>query len=49
METLKNKIYALVLLATGYLSTRIEGDYTFCIFTMIIGAGLFFSKKKVID
>ena len=49
MKTLKNKIMATVLILLGYLSTKIEGDGTFFIFTLVIGIPLFFEKKNWID
>lgn len=49
MKTLKNKIMATSLILLGYLSTKIEGDGTFFIFTLLIGVPLFFEKTNWID
>lgn len=49
MKTLKNKIIATALILLGYLLTKIEGDGTFFIFTLLIGISLFFEKKNWID
>ncbi len=49
MKTLKNKIMATALILLGYLSTKIEGDGAFFIFTLLIGVPLFFEKKNWID
>ena len=49
MKTLKNKIIATALILLGYLSTKIEGDGTFFIFTLLIGIPLFFEKTNCFD
>lgn len=48
-ETLKNKIFGLLFIILGVLSTLIDGDATFLVFALIIGIGLFFEKENVID
>lgn len=45
-ETIKNKIYALVLIGIGALSILPENDATAFIFFCIIGVPLFFAKKN---
>lgn len=49
MKTLKNKIMAVCLMLLGWLSSKIDGDGTFFIFTLIIGIPLLFAKKNWID
>ena len=45
-ETIKNKIYALVLIGTGALSILPENDATAFIFFCLIGVPLFFAKEN---
>lgn len=45
-ETIKNKIYALVLIGIGALSILPENDATACIFFCLIGVPLFFAKEN---
>ena len=45
-ETIKNKIYALVLIGIGVLSIFPENDATACMFFCIIGVPLFFAKEN---
>lgn len=48
-ELLKNKLYAVVLILLGIFTTwLLEGDITFLILTVLIGAVLFISKKPLI-
>lgn len=48
-ELLKNKLYAVVLILLGMLTTwLLEGDITFLILAVLIGAVLFISKKPLI-
>lgn len=49
MKTLKNKIMAVYLMLLGWLSSKIDGDVTFFIFTLTIGTPLFFAKENWID
>lgn len=49
MKTLKNKIMTTALVLVGYLSTKIVGDDTFFILTLVIGVPLFFEKTNWID
>lgn len=45
-ELLKNKLYAVVLILLGIFTTwLLEGDITFLILAVLIGAVLFISKK----
>ncbi len=43
---IKNKMYAVALLATGVLSTMVSSDATFLVFMIVIAVPLFFSKKQ---
>lgn len=45
-ETLKNKICSLAIILLGLLSTRIDGDCTLFIFTIMLGVPLFLAKKN---
>lgn len=45
-ETIKNKIYALVLIGTGFFSIFLENDSTVFIFFCLIGVPLFFAKEN---
>ena len=48
-ELLKNKLYAVVLILLGIFTTwLLEGDITFLILAVLIGAVLFISKKPLI-
>lgn len=48
-ELLKNKLYAVVLILLGIFTTwLLEGDITFLILTVLIGAVLFISKEPLI-
>ncbi len=49
MKTLKNKIMAVFLMLLGWLSSKIDGDGTFFLFTLMIGIPLFFEKENWID
>lgn len=45
-ELLKNKIYAVLLILFGILTTfLLEGDATFLLLTVLMGAVVFVSKK----
>ena len=44
-ETIKNKIYALVLIGIGVLSIFPENDATACMFFCIIGVPIMYTKK----
>ena len=46
METLKNKVYAAILLALGALSVTIDGDATGLVFLSFIAIPLFFAKRN---
>lgn len=46
MKTLKNKLYATVLIILGWLSTLIDGDATAFVFLLMIGVPLFFAKEN---
>ena len=46
---LKNKLYAVVVILLGIFTTLLlEGDITFLILAVLIGAVLFISKKPLI-
>lgn len=49
MKTLKNKIMSVALILLGFLSSRIDGDGTVFIFTLMLGIPLFFEKENWID
>lgn len=46
MKTLKNKLYAVVLLICGYLSALIVKDATALVFLALIAVPLFFAKEN---
>ena len=46
MKTLKNKLYAVVLLICGYLPVLIDKDATALVFFAFIAIPLFFAKEK---
>ena len=48
-ETIMNKIVSLILIMIGVLSTFIDNDATFLVFTLIIGIPLFFEKDNCIS
>jgi hypothetical protein len=48
-RTWKNKVAALAIAFTGYLSTFIDGDATGFVFLMLIAVPLFFARKNYID
>lgn len=46
-ELLKNKIYAIILILFGvFMTFLLEGDATFFLLTVLIGAVLFISKES---
>lgn len=45
-KTLKNKIYAMLLMTVGILSTTIDSDATFFVLTFSIGLPMFFAKEN---
>lgn len=48
-ELLKNKLYAVVVILLGIFTTwLLEGDITFLILAVLIGAVLFVSKEPLI-
>lgn len=46
MKTLKNKLYAVVLLICGYLPVLIDKDVTVLVFFAFIAIPLFFAKEN---
>lgn len=46
MKTLKNKLYAVVLLICGYLPVLIDKDATALVFFAFIEIPLFFAKEN---
>lgn len=46
MKTLKNKLYAIILLICGYLPVLIDGDGTALVLFGFITAPLFFAKEN---
>lgn len=46
MKTLKNKLYAVVLLICGYLPVLIDKDATALVFFAFIAIPLFFAKEN---
>lgn len=46
---LTNKKAAILLMLLGLISTRIDGDATFFVFTCILGVPLIFSKEDWIN
>lgn len=45
-ELLKNKIYAVILILFGILTTfLLEGDITFLLLAVLVGAAVFVSKE----
>lgn len=46
-ELLKNKIYAVILILFGILTTfLLEGDATFLLLAVLMGAAIFVSKES---
>jgi hypothetical protein len=43
-ESVKRKLSAIALIIAGALSTLIDGDGTFFVFSIIIGIVIFFAK-----
>lgn len=46
MKTLKNKIYALVLMGAGMIPVLIDRDCTFLILAACFAVPMFFAKKN---
>ena len=46
MKTLKNKLYAIVLLLCWYMPVLIDGDGTALVFIGMIAIPLFFAKEN---
>lgn len=46
MKTLKNKLYATLLLASGYIPVLIDGDGTALVFFACIAIPMFFAKEN---
>lgn len=46
LETYKNKLAAIVMLAMGVVSAKISDDATFLVFTIIFCTPLFFVRKN---
>lgn len=46
MKTLKNKLYAITLLACGYVPVLIDNDGTALVFFGMIAIPLFFAKEN---
>lgn len=46
MKTLKNKVFAVVLLGMGYLGTLFDNDITALIFFAFIAIPMFFAKEN---
>lgn len=49
METIKNKIVAVILLALGIIPIILEQDATFFVFSLFVAVALFKAKKNYID
>lgn len=49
MKTLKNKLWATILLVLGYITLLISNDATAMIFLMIIAVPLLFAKENWIN
>lgn len=45
-ETRKNKLYATILLTIGVLSSMIDGDSTFTVFSAMFALPLFLAKEN---
>ena len=46
MKTLKNKLYAIILLICGYLSTLIDNDATALVLFAFFAIPMFFAKEN---
>lgn len=46
MKTWKNKLYAIVLLACGYVGIPLENDATAFVFMAMFAIPLFFAKEN---
>lgn len=47
-ELVKNKVYALIIIAIGVIPALLELDATFTIIALMLGACLFFAKENMI-
>lgn len=45
-ETIYNKIFATVMIGLGYLSTLIDGDGTFFVWTLMLFVPMFFAREN---
>lgn len=45
-KLIKNKLYAVALIAIGAVSVPIDYDATFFVFTLMFGLPMFFSKEN---
>ena len=48
-KTLKNKLFAVVILAIGYCSMFIDGDATGLVLALGMSGALFFAKENIFD
>lgn len=48
-ELIKNKIYSMTLILTGYMAMNLLDDCTVLLLTLFIGLPVFFAKENVID
>lgn len=48
-RTIKNKLYALTFVVLGLISLPVLEDGTFLLFTILMGAALFFAKDDVFE
>ncbi len=46
MKTLKNKVYAVLLLVCGYVPVLIDNDATVFVFMLMFAGPLFFAKEN---
>lgn len=49
METLKNKVYAIILMVLGFIPVIIEQDATALIFLSVFAIPLFFARRNWIN
>lgn len=48
-EMFKYRLLALAVIALGFLSVLPEGDWTACVFCLMLGVPTLFAKKEWLD
>lgn len=47
-RTIKNKLYAIILIMLGVITVKIDGDATFLVLALMGGIPLFFARDRVV-